>query len=119
MVVENRGMAISKAMETVGYKKKTAKNPKNLTESKGWEELLEEHLPDSLLVKKEIEGLDANKVISANITYGEADEKTNDFIEVPDMQTRHKYLETGLKMKKKLSETNINVLAQKLVIFDL
>jgi len=37
------------------------------------------------------EGLGANRVISANITYGEADEKTNDFIDVPDHNARHKF----------------------------
>ena len=38
-IVENRGN-ISKTMREVGYSEKTAKNPKNLTESKGWQELL-------------------------------------------------------------------------------
>ena len=47
-IVENRGN-ISKSMREVGYSKKTAKNPKNLTESKGWQELLEEIKDDPLL----------------------------------------------------------------------
>ena len=37
-IVENRGN-ISKAMRDAGYTDATAKNPKNLTESKGFEEL--------------------------------------------------------------------------------
>lgn len=36
--VENRGN-ISRAMREAGYQEATAKNPKNLTESKGWQEL--------------------------------------------------------------------------------
>lgn len=56
-------------------------------------------LPDELLSKVHREGLEANRVISANITYGDADEKTNDFIEVPDHAVRHKYLESAYKLK--------------------
>lgn len=44
------------------------------------------------------EGLDAKKIISATIIEGkqrEADSQTNDFIEVPDYEVRHKYLETA------------------------
>ncbi len=50
-VVENRGN-VSRAMLEVGYPPTTAKNPKNLTESLGWQELCEEHgLTDNFLVK--------------------------------------------------------------------
>jgi len=100
-VVENRGN-VSKAMLSAGYAPATAKNPKNLTESKGWNELLEKYLPDDKLLKKHDEALEANKIISANITYGEANEKTNDFIEVPDEVTRLRAVELGYKVKKKL-----------------
>ena len=41
-VVENHGN-VSKAMRDAGYKPKTAKNPKNLTESEAWKELMEKH----------------------------------------------------------------------------
>lgn len=97
-VLENRGN-VSKAMKAVGYPPATAKNPQQLTTSKGWLELCEAAgLNDQELIRVAKEGLNASKVISANITYGDADEKTNDFIEVPDHPTRHKFLETGLKM---------------------
>ena len=43
------------------------------------------------------EGLSANRVVSAVIVGKEANEKTNDFIEVPDHAVRHKYLETAGK----------------------
>jgi len=42
-IVENRGN-ISKGMKDAGYTEATAKNPKNLTESKGFQELLNEYL---------------------------------------------------------------------------
>ncbi len=50
-VVENGGN-VSKAMREAGYSPETAKTPQKLTDSKGWLELLEEHLPDSLITEK-------------------------------------------------------------------
>jgi len=47
--VENGGN-ISKAMRDAGYSPNTAKNPKKLTESNAWNELLEEILPDEFLL---------------------------------------------------------------------
>lgn len=50
-VVENRGN-VSRAMIDVGYDLTTAKNPKNLTDSKGWNELcIENGLTEDFLVK--------------------------------------------------------------------
>ncbi len=60
-VVEFRGN-VSKAMREVGYKEKTAKNPKNLTESKGWKELMDDFLPDELLSEKHRELLKATRI---------------------------------------------------------
>lgn len=60
------------------------------------------------------DGLDASKVISATIVAGEqkeANSQTNDFIDVPDYPTRHKYLETAgrwLGVEKK-DEPTVNV----------
>jgi hypothetical protein len=77
----------------------------------GWEnvrklefaELMEEGgITDAKLQAKINEGLESNKVVSARVTGREADERTDDFIEVPDMPTRQKYLETALKVKGKL-----------------
>ena len=50
-VVENGGN-VSRAMLEVGYSPATAKTPQKLTESKGWLELVEQHLPDSLVAEK-------------------------------------------------------------------
>lgn len=49
-LVENRGN-ISKSMREAGYRELTAKNPKNLTESKGFKELVDKDLPNDLLMK--------------------------------------------------------------------
>jgi hypothetical protein len=59
-------------------------------------------LTDKKIVEYALEGMQANKVVSANITYGDADSKTNDFIDVPDWQVRHKFFETTLKLTDKL-----------------
>jgi len=51
-LLENRGMPIGKAMEEVGYKENTAKNPQNLTNSNGWADLMDKYLPNDLLAKQ-------------------------------------------------------------------
>jgi hypothetical protein len=82
-IVENHGN-ISKTMREVGYSKNTAKKPTNLTESKGWEMLCEQELPDDLLLKVHKEGLEAmNK-------------------KEPDYSVRHKYLDTAYKIRNKV-----------------
>lgn len=54
------------------------------------------------------EGLEANRTISA-IAGHEANGGTVDFVDVPDFQTRHRYLETGLKLKDKFPSTKQEV----------
>jgi len=53
-IVENRGN-VSKAMETVGYTKATAKNPSNLTNSKGFQKLLKELIDNNDLLNEVID----------------------------------------------------------------
>lgn len=56
-IVENRGN-ISKSMREVGYEENTAKNPKNLTDSKGFKELANElGLTDDFITKALIEDI--------------------------------------------------------------
>ena len=82
--LENNGN-VSKAMRESGYSENYAKNPQDLKKSKGWQELVAEYLPDELLAKVHTEGLLA--------TRGEQAE--------PDYATRHKYLDSGYKIKDK------------------
>jgi len=60
-VVDNR--TIEQAMVEAGYSPKTAST--NLTQSKGWQELMDKYLPDEKIMQKVDEGLEATKVISA------------------------------------------------------
>jgi hypothetical protein len=68
-------------------------------------------ITDRLLQQKILEGLDANRTISAQVIVKSNDPKVKtksatardvDFIDVPDFAIRHKYLETALKLKKRL-----------------
>ena len=61
-LVEKHG-SVSATMREVGYSPQTAKNPKNLTGSKAWEELMDKYLPDKLLAKKHKELLTVPKKI--------------------------------------------------------
>lgn len=91
-IVENHG-SISSAMREVGYEENTAKNPKNLTESKGWQELMATYLPDELLAQK-------HKAL-----LNKADDKGN-----IDVQAVSKGLDMGYKLKGAYApEKNINL----------
>lgn len=60
-LVENRGI-VSKAMRDAGYDETSCKNPKNLTESKGFAELCEEcGLTDEMLLKALTEDIKKKK----------------------------------------------------------
>jgi len=69
-IVENHGN-ISKAMRTVGYEENTCKNPKNLTNSKGFKELCEEAgLTDNFIVEcltEDIKKKPQNRVQELNL----------------------------------------------------
>lgn len=49
--MENHG-SVSATMVEVGYSPNSAKNPKILTESKGFKEIMEKELPDGYLLRK-------------------------------------------------------------------
>lgn len=106
-VLENHGMGIGKTMIEEGYSPKTAKTPQNITESKSWEMLCDKYLPDNLILDTHKEAFIANKVISARTT-GNANERTDDFIDVPDWQTRMKAVELGYRVKKRLDSDERN-----------
>lgn len=96
-VMEKHGN-ISSAMREVGYKLATAKNPKNLTESKGWGELMDKYLPDTELLEVHKKALHATKI------HGSLTEPDR---EVDDIPTSLKAVELGYKVKGKLQETQV------------
>jgi len=66
-------------------------------------------ITDREIAKTIKEGLQATKVISAVSTNKDADEKTMDFIDVPDWNARNKTLEMLLKMRGKFIDKSINL----------
>jgi len=66
-------------------------------------------ITDKLLQEKLLEGLNSTRV-KTSLT--EPDRI------VDDMPTRHKYLETALKLKKRLIEKDININVDKMLILD-
>lgn len=56
------GKSKRQAAKEAGYADSIAKNPKKITESKGWETLQEEFLPDPLLAQRHQELLNANYI---------------------------------------------------------
>ena len=106
-VIENNGDNIGRAMLQAGYPPNTAHNPKNLTESEAWNKLLRRYLPDSKIIAKHNEALEATKPVVAG----------NKVIQAPDHGIRIKAVELAYKVKGRLSD-NIVVSSQTL-IFDL
>lgn len=98
--VENHGN-ISKAMVEAGYSEASAKNPKNLTDSKGWKELMEEYLPDSLLAQKHKELLTVNK--KTTIVH---DDESTEVREELDSNAIKAGLDMAYKLKGKYKEDN-------------
>jgi hypothetical protein len=84
-----------KAMKKAGYSPNTYKDPKKLTKSPAFAEVLEKAgISDEQLAKVLKDGLGATKAIVMGIKSEES------FVDVvPDHPTRHKFLETGLRLK--------------------
>jgi len=97
-LVENGGKSVSGAMRKANYSPATAKTPKKLTQSKYYQRILKKYLPINKILRVHNQGLEANKVISAQVFPGGKDGKPiNDFIEVPDWQSRAKFVEMAYK----------------------
>lgn len=85
--IVNNGKPVTVAMRDNGYK--AGYNPTAITKTKTWQELLARDLPDKLLTKIAKQGL-----------------KANGGDKYKDLEIRHKYLETSLKMTGKLREAD-------------
>jgi len=109
--LENVGKPMGKILRENGYADNTADNPDHVTKTKSWEILLNEYIPESLIAKTHKEAFEATKTISAKIINSkgsqEANSQTDDFIDVPDWQTRMKATELGYKLRGRLIDKNI------------
>lgn len=97
------GSNISKAMRDVGYSEETSKRTNKLTNTKGWKKLMETHLPDSELARVHKEGLNATKTVWRKDKKGKEKQ-----VEIADHLTRHKYLDSGYKIKNKYPKEDKN-----------
>ncbi len=102
-----KGVSVSRAMREVGYSENTARDPSKVTNSKGFKELLAElGVTDEKLGQVLNEGLEATKVVVMG------KESSESYVDVqPDHPTRHKFLETGLRLRgyAKDDAPNINI----------
>ena len=114
-----KGLPVPEAARQAGYSEATIRgNDVNETLEKprvqsAFQKILEKAgITDEKLGQAISDGLDAYKVISANIIRNapssiaddkdgmkDADESTKDFVEVPDFMARHKFVDTVLKLK--------------------
>ena len=120
-LVENGGN-VSKAMRDASYSIETAKTPSKLTKSKGFQELLEKGVTDKHLIKSLKEGLKATKhqgvggMVLKLGGKGKGSISHTD-VEVPDYAVRHKYLETGLRLKGLAVSEQAPVTMQNIALF--
>lgn len=102
--LENPSLPMNRIMREAGYSENTVVDPSNLTNSKGWKELMEKHLPDNKLLEVHESALEATKVITSHTE--------PDYV-VPDYQIRLKAVELGYKVKGKTADnihnTQINL----------
>ena len=97
------GKHIADAMRVANYRPATIQNPKNLTESKGWNELLNKYMPDDYLTQKHRELLEKRDKKQ------EYDPITKRWIEVeseaPETNAVSKGLDMAYKLKKKYDDS--------------
>lgn len=110
-ITENHS-AIGPAMRKVGYTADTAVKPQNLTESKGWKELMNTYLPDKLLAKRHKELLDKrDQFVIKDAETG----KVTDKVDMgPDTMAVTKGLDMAYKLKgsyapEKSQALNLNI----------
>lgn len=106
-----KGSTITKAMVKAKYSKSTSTTTGKLTNTKGWKELMDKFISDEKLARVHNEGLSATKYESVLIGKGESEIQ-----EVPDFAVRHKYLESGYKIKGKMKDPETSLPPQTVII---
>lgn len=88
--VENHGrVSVSEAMRRAGYSDATAKNPQNLTKSMDWQEAMDSFLPDTDLLAKHSELLQAKKLEKAEFPGWLPQENIRDILHEAGCQPRN------------------------------
>ncbi len=97
------GSPIGKAMREAGYAVSTSTAGGKLTNSKGWAELVEEFISDKALAKVHKEGLHSTTYFNEIVGRDSKGAPEYHLKQVPDFAVRHKYLESGYKLKGRYS----------------
>lgn len=94
-------------MRKAGYNPASAKNPKTLTGSRAWEELMEEYLPDNLLAEKHCALLNKTEVIARNNNdTGKIEIKDTNQIDAGAVKAG---LDMAYKLKKKYPKDSMEI----------
>jgi hypothetical protein len=104
---------IGKVLQAAGYSKASAIKPSQLTRSQGFIAIMEKiGATDEKLAEVLNDGLNAKAYVKTERVEGVGKNriKTEDIKEVDDTTTRHKYLETALRLKGlgKSGDVNVN-----------
>lgn len=110
--LENPKKPMGQVMIEAGYSPKTAVTPNQVTESKGWLDLMEEYLPDKHLGEKHREFLDTPRITrkyqKGEIEY-ETEETSPEAVKALDMayklKGRYKDINIGQALIVNLSES--------------
>ena len=104
IIVANGGKkSTKKALLEAGFPPSIAKNPKRITSSKTWKDLLDKYLPEENLLKENKEGLMATVKVPQIVSRDEDGRPEYQYIEMPNHAVRHRYLETAYKIRGRLS----------------
>lgn len=88
-----KGSSKAAALRKAGYSEAVATQPHKVFKSKSLADIMEKFLPDKMLLKVHVEGLNAERYV----------ENAGD---IPDYAVRHKYLETAYKIKGHMKGEN-------------
>lgn len=95
-----KSRSMTEAMLKAGYAPTTAHQQTNITQSEGWKDLLEKHLPDNKLLVTHTEALEATKIVTSH---------TEPDYTIPDHPVRLKAVELGYKLKGKMQPEEVTV----------
>ena len=118
IILANPEMPHNEAMIKAGFSKTTANAQAKRTVERSMiqtpimKALEKAGINDDHLADKIKQGLECTKVISATVIHKDNNGKTeqiDDFIEVPDNPTQHRYVDTALKLKGAFPDPKIDV----------
>lgn len=113
-VGSDKPRALKEILKEAGYSDSMSEKPRKIIQSDGFQAILEAAgVTDDILAETLNDGLRAVTFVKTEkvVGVGKSRIKTEDVVLVPDINTRHKYLETGLRLKgygRPAGDININ-----------